>query len=265
MKLAELIMTVIPLFIYSTTGLAHHNFSHQPGRVTSDNPSQIRSGSYLLENNAWGAGSLVGWNQNIGLIKNNNGAVTALWNWDWLNSGNNVKAYAEVIYGQKPGSLTSTVALLPKKLKEINVAMAHYDVVSIHTGSGNTAFDLWLADTKNPTTFAVPPITHEIMLWLETYGDMRPAGSLFEHAHIDGVPYNIFVGEKIGLGWRYIALQRAGSLLGIGYVDFVPIFSYLRSQGLITGEEYLAAIEFGNEVIGGFGSTHLNSYSISVH
>ena len=168
--------------------------------LTEDNPAEIRSGDYLLSNNAWGAGPLAGWNQNIGLISNKNGVLSAIWNWDWLSSGNNVKAYVEIIYGQKPGSKISTVAFLPKKVNEINAVMVDYDVVSIHNGSGNTSFDLWLTETKYPIIFAVPPITHEIMIWLETYGDMRPAGSLVERAIIGGVPYNIFVGEKVGLG-----------------------------------------------------------------
>ena len=258
------LISVIFLFAHAGAALAHHDFSHMPGILTEDNPAEIRNGDYLLSNNAWGKGFMAGWNQNIGLISNKNGVLSALWNWDWLSSGDGVKAYAEVIAGQKPGSRTSTLTLLPKKVNEIKAALVSYDIVSLHNGSGNTSFDLWLTDTKYPTTFAVPPITHEIMIWLETYGEMQPAGSLFEHALIGGVHYNIFVEEKMGLGWKYIALQRASSVLGIGRIDFVPIFSYLRSKGLITGGEYLASIEFGNEIVGGFGSTHLNSYSISV-
>ncbi len=225
----------------------------------------IRSGVYLLENNVWGKGSLTGWNQNISVTSNKNGVLEALWTWDWLSSGNNVKTYAEVIYGQKPGSQISTVISLPKKVKEIAVAMANYDVISMHKGTGNTAFDLWLTDTKNPTIFGVPPITHEIMIWLEIYGDMHPAGSLFERAYIGGVAYNIFVAKNVGQGWKCITFQRVTSLIGIGHINFVSFFSYLRSMDLITGEEYLAAIGFGNEVIDGIGSTHLNSYSVSVH
>jgi hypothetical protein len=35
-------------------------------------------------------------------------------------------------------------------------------------------------------------------------------------------------------------------------------------NGLATGDEYLASIEFGNEVVSGQGETILNQYAVSV-
>ena len=39
---------------------------------------------------------------------------------------------------------------------------------------------------------------------------------------------------------------------------------YLRAKGLVTGEEYLASIEFGNEVVSGSGETILYRYDVTV-
>lgn len=181
-----------------------------------------------------------------------------------MNSGDNVKGFAEVIYGQKPGSQLSTNLSLPEKISRINVAAVNYDISSDHTGKGNTTFDIWLTNKKNPTVFGVPPITHEIMIWLESYGDMRPAGSFVEQANIDGMAYNVFVAEHFGQGWKYVAFQSVSSRMGINHIDLISFLSYLRSKGLITGEEYLASIELGNEVISGAGETRLNSYAIAM-
>jgi hypothetical protein len=112
-----------------------------------------------------------------------------------------------VIFGQKPGT-RSTSPALPKKINSISVATVAYDVFSSHKDIGNTAFDLWLTNTHDPSVFAVPPITHEIMIWLESYGGMRPDGAFVEQAFLDGSTYDVFVAENIGKGWRYIAFEE---------------------------------------------------------
>jgi hypothetical protein len=223
----------------------------------------IDSGGFRAENNTWGKGALSGWSQCIGLGMGPGGALAGRWTWNWSNSRGNVTAYPEVIFGQKPGK-QSTSSALPKKLSSIRVATVSYDVSSTHTGSGNTAFDIWLTSTGNPSAFSAPPITHELMIWLESYGGMRPDGTLIEQIAIDGSLYNVFVAENIGHGWRYIAFVRPTPQLGAGTIDLVTFLSYVRSKGLATGDEYLASIEFGNEVIRGAGETRLNAYAVTI-
>lgn len=236
-----------------------------PSAVTINCTDQalIINGAYRAENNTWGKGTLNGWSQCIGLGTGTGGALVGRWTWNWLDSGGNVKAYPEVIFGQKPGN-PSTSSALPKKISDIGVATVAYDVSSTHTGSGNVAFDIWLTNIQNPSTFAVPPITHEIMIWLEDYGGMQLGGTLLEQVTIDGSVYDVFVGESFGAGWRYIAFRRAPSPLAVGSLNLVAFLSYIRTKNLATGDEYLASVEFGNEVISGVGETLLNAYAVSV-
>ena len=135
---------------------------------------------------------------------------------------------------------------------------------SSHTGSGNTAFDIWLTNTADPTAFAAPPITHEVMIWLETYGGMRPDGTLVEQVVLDDALYSVYVADKVAHGGRYIAFVRTPSQLGAGTLDLAVFLAHVRSLGLATGEEYVAAIEFGNEVITGTGETRLDAYAVSL-
>ena len=185
------------------------------------------------------------------------------WTWNWPNSGNNVKAYPEVIFGQKPGNLT-TSADLPRKIDSIDELTIEYDVISTHTGSGNLAFDFWLTDTENPSTWGVPPITQEIMIWLDRYGGMQPGGSWVEQINIDGALYSVYKGENYGQGWRYIAFVQENLPLEAGTLNLVNFLSYMRDKSFVAGDEYIASIEFGNEVIGGTGETILNKYEVSV-
>ena len=220
-------------------------------------------GSFRAENNTWGKGSLTGWSQCIGLGAGPGGGLVGRWSWDWLDSGDGVKAYPEVVFGQKPGSQT-TSASLPRKISAPGEVTIRYEIASTHTGSGNVAFDIWLTDTQNPDKWGVPPITHEIMIWLDGYGGMRVGGSLLDQVKIDGTLYNVYTGDPWGDGWKYIGFARDRYQLGAGTLNLASFMAYLRAKGLVTGEEYLASIEFGNEVVSGSGETILYRYDVTV-
>jgi len=223
----------------------------------------INAGDYQAQNNTWGKGDLSGWSQCIGIGMEADGTLLGRWTWDWLNSGSNVKAYPEIIFGKKPGSAT-TSKVMPIKISDIGAATVSYDVSSTYTGSGNVAFDLWLTNTPNPSTWAVPPITSEIMIWLDRQGAMAPGGAYSERVNLDGSTYAVYVADKWGQGWRYIAFVSAESRLGVGTLDLVSFLSYMRENNLVTGDEYLASIEFGNEVVTGTGETIVKRYTVSI-
>jgi len=220
-------------------------------------------GAFQVSNNTWGKGSLTGWSQCVGIGRGPNGSVSGHFNWNWPNTTRNVMAYPALIYGLKPGS-PSTSPLLPKQVSLLQELSAHYDVVSTQSGTGNTAFDIWLTNTASPATFSAPPITHEIMIWVDTYGPKAQGGSLFERTTIDGAAYDVFVADHFGIGYRYIAFQGVTSQLGVATINILAFLTYAQANGLITGQEYLSSIEFGNEVVSGSGDTKINAYSVTV-
>lgn len=228
-----------------------------------DDWASIDEGEYQAQNNTWGKGDLSGWSQCIGLGKNSDSTIIARWTWDWLNSGNNVKAYPEIVFGQKPGS-TTTSASLPEQIKYIETATVSYEVTSTYSGNGNVAFDIWLTETSNPITWGVPPITHEIMIWLDRYGSISPGGAWKERVNIGDSEYSVYVGEGYGDGWRYIAFLRTKPKLGAGSLELTYFLTYILDKGLVTGDEYLASIEFGNEVASGAGETIVSRYAVSI-
>jgi hypothetical protein len=220
-------------------------------------------GEYRVENNTWGKGDLTGWSQCIGIGEGTGGTITARWNWDWLNSGSNIKAYPEIIFGQKPGRITTSRAL-PVKLSQISELTVSYDITSSYSGIGNVAFDIWLTDSPNPDTFGVPPITHEIMIWIDQQGSLAPGGGFKERFTLNEVTYAVYVAPKWGEGWEYIAFFSPDSQMGIGSLDLNSFLKYLEESNLVTGDEYLASIELGNEIATGSGETIVESYSISL-
>jgi hypothetical protein len=231
--------------------------------MNCDDQVGVTDGVYRAENNTWGKGTLSGWSQCIGLRMGSDGALAGRWTWDWLSSGNNVKAYPEIIFGQKPGSSTTSPDL-PERISHVAELTITYDFTSTHTGSGNIAFDIWLTNSQDPSKWGVPPITHEIMIWLGSYGGMRPGGKWVEQVKMDGTLYNVYTGENWGDGWRYIAFAPDANLPGTGTVNLVSFLSYMQGKSLVVGDEYVASIEFGNEVVGGAGETTLNRYTVTV-
>jgi len=188
-----------------------------------DDGAFVDTGDYQTYNNTWGKGNLSGWSECIGAGMNADGTLAARWTWDWLNSGTNVKAYPEIIFGQKPGSAT-TSKVMPIKISDIGAVTVSYDVASTSTGSGDVAFDIWLTDSPSPSSWGVPPITHEIMIWLDRQGGMSPGGNFIERVSLDSSTYAVFDADKWGQGWKYIAFVSAESRLGVGILNLGNFF-----------------------------------------
>lgn len=225
---------------------------------------EIDSGAYRAENNTWGAGELRSYSQCIALGANPDGdGVIARWNWDWPQRDGNVKAYPAVIFGQKPGH-PSTDARLPAPLAQLQQLRTRWRIDMESRGRGNSALDLWLTDRSPATSFAVPPISHEIMIWLHSWGDMPPGGSFHSRVKVGGLDYELWTADGFGLGWRYITFKSVRSQLHSQQLDLLPFLDAARAQGLITGEEYLASVEFGNEPVYGSGETRLLHYAVDL-
>jgi hypothetical protein len=231
--------------------------------MTCEAATVVNVGEYQAIMGDWGKGTLTGWSQCIGAGIDTDGALVGRWTWDWLNSGGNVKSMPAIVFGQLPSS-TSTSTSLPVKISKIDTATVSYNVTSTHSGSGNLIFHMWLTNTQNPTTWGVPPITHEIIIALEVYGDMQPAVPWRKRIRIDDSWYDLFMGDHFGMGWRFIVFTRTPYKQGSGTLNLVNFLSAAKKEGFITGNEYLASISFGNEIVSGVGETILKDYVITV-
>lgn len=224
----------------------------------------VPGAGFSTENNAWGKGQLTGWSQCVGVGQNSAGSFAARWTWDWPEGSGDVKAYPEVVFGHKPGYAQSTHPALPRRLDALGRIQLSYEVQTTRYGAGNMAVDMWLTQSDKPDHFAVPPITHEIMVWLDQFGPMYAGGKQVDQTTLDGVPYRVYLGDKFGLGWRYVAFLPNIPLRASARMDLRVFFDYLRGKQLIAGSEYLAAINFGNEIISGKGETRLNLLSVDI-
>jgi len=218
--------------------------------------AQIKVGEFLLDNNVWGKGSITTYQQCITAKENGSSSIFA-WQWTWPTIGSNVKSYPEIIFGYKPFGNTSTTPLLPKIIADLQLAIVSFSsYTTTINGTGNLAFDIWITDSSTPTE---SNIKHEIMIWLEK-NIQQPAGSFIEHVTIDGSTYDYYRGP---LSWDYIAFVKT-STNKVTSVNISDFLTYLKNKNHISENEFLSAIEFGNEIISGTGSTVITNYKIEI-
>ena len=226
-------------------------------RTTCDDGAEIQRGEFILSNNMWGKGDVTGFEQCITIIELRNG-IQFGWEWNWPDDGSNdVKAYPEIIYGWKPWSLQSTSPELPIRLEAMDSVVVSFRLQrSFIYGVGNLAFDLWITSSGQPNT---SNIKHEIMIWLER-SSFRPGGSKKGTVTIDGHTYDFY---KADWDWTYLAFDKTSPEV-TERVNVGAFLGYLVAQNHISADEYVASIEFGNEIVSGAGETLIHDYTIHI-
>jgi hypothetical protein len=225
------------------------------------------SGNYLIENNVWNKGDVTGYKQCVDISAHASGGVQAVWEWNWpAHATTVVRAYPEVIFGHKPWLANTTApGLLPRVVNDLKTVRADVSFTSTHTGLGNLAFDIWLTSSDIKTGNHLP-IKHELMIWLDNFG-MQAAGPKIDSVLINGTTWDLHQATATWAGpepfqyWAYLPRQAIKSPASI---DIQPFLNHLKTRGSITGQEWLASIELGNEIVQGTGRTVLNQLNITI-
>jgi hypothetical protein len=225
-----------------------------------------QAGDYVIENNTWGKGSVTGYRQCVGIASAQGGGVDAVWEWSWPQPAVTVRGYPEVIYGQKPWN-PSTTSKLPRVVDEVTTARVELGFSSSRDGTGNLAFDIWLtASNVKPAWSDHLPLVHELMIWLDTFGGMSPAGGQVDTVTIDGIQWDLFITTATWgtEPWQYIAYRPGNGVPSPTTIDVRKFLDHLKARGSITGAEWLASVELGNEVVVGTGRTTLSSFDVTI-
>jgi hypothetical protein len=232
--------------------------------------ASIEVGPYRYENDTWGSGKARDKWQQCVLTREVGGKAEHGWTWNWPGNDPSIFAYPEIIYGWKPWSGgKSSDPRFPLKVSDVQKLALHYEVETDASGSYNLAPEIWLIENAEASTLADPKlITTEVMFWLDYAGTAKPAGQLVDKIAIDGVTYELWKEDKMGVqsngkGWMLLSfksphIQRKGTL-NVG-----AFLSHLVAKKLVRTDEKVASIEFGNEIAGGTGTTWVKRYEIEV-
>jgi hypothetical protein len=219
---------------------------------------------FLVYNNVWNkqdAGDFQAYKQCIRVHYSRwSSNVSVGWDWVWPKGSGEVKAYPEIIYGWAPWLSSSTNTNLPIQLSKMVGFVAAYDVIVTAPGASyNTAFDLWITSTVPPT-----PVnrTAEIMIWVDSQ-NMRidySTKSSYRRVSIDNQEYDYWVNINPN-GITFIGFNKVDSNQK-GSISIDHFLAFLINEGHISNDNYLADIEFGNEIAFGLGQTIIQSYSV---
>jgi hypothetical protein len=230
---------------------------------------QMRTGPYIYENNQWGKAKANGPFSQCLLRRTVDGVPQYGWSWDWPGFDASVFAYPEVIYGWKPWSGgRSTDPQLPMRVTDIRTMKMIFDLDLQATGGYNLAPEIWLTSTGEASAKAAPArITTEVMFWMN-HTNTQPSGTFMEKMAVDGFDYQLWKLDGMGdtgngTGWVYYAFMSAAPQ-NKATLDIRQFIQYLLSRKYIAEENYVASIEFGNEIAGGKGTAWLKEYSLVV-
>jgi len=225
-------------------------------------------GPYMIENNLWNKRDATRYSQCVSLTDAGKGAVTAVLDWSWTVKPDGIRAYPELIYGQKPWNASTTPAL-PRVIDSLQA-------VSVGTGftqtrdaaaNGNLAFDIWLTSSnQRPAGSDHLPIKVELMIWLDAFGGAVPAGAVIGSVDIGGTTWDVYRTTATWgpEPWLYVAYKARSLPASPLQLDVLAFLRNLKQRGSITGQEWLASIEVGNEIVAGKGTTTFSNFSVSV-
>ncbi len=224
----------------------------------------IQLGSFRVENNEWNSGAATG-SYSQGIFSDATGKTFG-WTWNWPLSDSSVVAYPEVGYGYSPwgGGSWGTPSGIPVQISAGKTITANFNILSSHTGKYDLAFDIWVTATSSPSS---ADIRYEIMIWLDHSG-FNPAGKLVATGiNISGTVFDAWTNDNMASGtsesWTYIAYVAESPLYN-GSIDISGIFKDMINKWGVSSSLYIASIEFGNEVMGGTGTTTIQNWNLTI-
>jgi len=209
---------------------------------------------FYVENNVWGKRDITDYKQCIFRADKVFG-----WEWTWPSGAPDVVAYPEISFGWKPWNSQSTTPKLPLQVSKVKKALVTYDLSMKSEGIYNLAFDACLTREPKPNE---KNITAEIMIWLD-HDTLKPDGSSSEAVTIDGETYDFYKGQPPHAEWPYLAFIKKTPRIS-GKTDFRKFLDYLVRAKHVSPNDYLASIEFGNEVYSGTGKTEVKKYVVEI-
>ena len=228
-------------------------------------PNTSDRGIFRACNNKWGEWKLKKGEKYLQDFFQSNTKIG--WYYMTPNKNRGVIGYPELFIGKSPFGGESNSEHLPKKIDDINILNATYDVsMYIKPKKYNLAFDLWVTkEGKNQTS----DISHEIMIWEDRNVSM-PAGRFKGEVRTTSGTYRMYhtymdrTSENLGTpGWYFTAFVRKEGTRSntVNLKEFIYI---MLLNGILDENHFISTVEFGNEIYNACGYTIVNDYKLDI-
>lgn len=212
---------------------------------STDKYGSWTNNEYTLYNDVWGTGS---------------GAQTI-----WANSFSNWGVWSAQPNTSGIKSYPNVSKTINKKISTINTLTSNFNTTVPTSGIAmETAYDIWVGNNE-----------HEIMLWMNEYGNVGPISDKY-NALGNAVPYytNVSVGGHIwniykgnngaNMVYTFVRTSKTSSAM----VDIKAILNWIKNTPKWFGDLVVGQVQFGYEITSSYnnGSGYnfvTNSYSVT--
>ena len=236
---------------------------------------------YVVVNNIWNARAMfrAGWSQTINIDQQHGGSAIPSWNYDWLQESDggifDVKAYPEVVYGNKLGvhvSGSKAETGLPEKVAELDEFRVEYSFTHEFDAEVNVALESFFhssCDIAGPCD-DIDNRAFEMMIWVQNPTVRTPGQLALTGVMIDNKLWDVYIKPRSDK--KYIAFtaqtdQSSGTLNWNRFVDWTVEWTKNNAEDLgiyqLSPDFCMGAIEIGTEVFNGNGSFTLDRYNIT--
>ena len=236
---------------------------------------------YVVVNNIWNARAMFrsGWSQTINIDQQHGASAIPSWNYDWLQESDggifDVKAYPEVVYGNKLGvhvSGSKAETGLPEKVAELDEFKVEYSFTHEFDAEVNVALESFFhssCDIAGPCD-DIDNRAFEMMIWVQNPTVRTPGQLALTGVMIDNKLWDVYIKPRSDK--KYIAFtaqtdQSSGTLNWNRFVDWTVEWTKNNAEDLgiyqLSPDFCMGAIEIGTEVFNGNGSFTLDRYNIT--
>jgi Glycosyl hydrolase family 12/Ricin-type beta-trefoil lectin domain len=229
--------------------------AHAATTLCNSQTAAVDGGQYTVENNEWNssASECVTTDGNADFTVANSSIDNAT---DGAPGG-----YAAIYKGCHWGACTSGSGL-PIEVGAMSPGdvTTSWNTTQTYTGAYDVAYDIWYNQT--PTTSGQPD-AEEMMIWINHYGGVQPAGSVVaSNVSIGGYTYTIW--EARDSTWNVVSYVMNTGTTSVSNLDVDLLAADSVSRGYMTDSDYLIDLEAGFEMWQGGAGLATNSYSVNI-
>ncbi|KAI9065962.1 glycoside hydrolase family 12 protein [Trametes sanguinea] len=212
------------------------------------------AGAYTLCQNLWGANTGVG-SQSTTLLSSSGNSVSWSTTYQWSQSPNNVKSYANVYHNTAKGMQLQDIVTAPTTWQW------YYQSASSDLAA-DVSYDIWtgVPQSGDPASAAS---SYEIMIWLSDRGGVGGIGNVVaQNLKLGGHTWTLKHGPNSN--WDVFSFITAEGDITNFNADLNDFFQYLIDQQGVAKTQYLQAIQAGTEPFTGSGDLVTTAYSVDV-
>ncbi|KAL8933244.1 MAG: hypothetical protein Q9216_006456 [Gyalolechia sp. 2 TL-2023] len=238
---------------------------------TCDQYTPITSGSYEVQNNAWGAvpggtscvslGSSSGSNSSVQTVSSGSDSVAWSTEFNWSGDPGAIKSYANAQAKDK----TPCKPLNQYKTMPSSWSWSWSSSSSIPP-TGNIAYDAFLNPTCNTPG---DPHAYEVMIWLAQLGGLDPisdgGGDPKPGIQLAGASWKLYTGTNTQTGTMVhsFVVADVGSPIDDFSGDLMDFLNYLAQNEGVDGGLMVTSVQAGTEISLGQGKVETGRFSIA--